>query len=125
MGCGPGAKLTVAWISGHFWPDDLLEKAQDLARLGVATLHCILGEDQVAVDAELKRPLGPGDEGEALNDMLVVAENFIRHTDGTRGVVSGYAVFKRNGEGLVHGASRVRCPICRAEVYQPGTTGAS
>ena len=59
----------------------------------MAFLHGEFGVEQFVVDFEFKGSLAAGDEGEAFDDVLVIAENIVRHTGGARPVISGHAVF--------------------------------
>ncbi len=88
----PGS--VILRIGRDVWPDDLPEKFQNLARLRVTSLDCLLREDQLVVYPELKRPFCAGNEGERLDDVLIIGKNFSRHTDGSFCVVSRNAVFK-------------------------------
>lgn len=54
-----------------------------------------LGKERLAVDNEMKNAFAACNEREALNDVMVIAHDFVRHTGGTRPIISGNAVFKR------------------------------
>lgn len=64
-----------------------------------------LGKERLAVDDKMKNALAARNECEAFNDVMVIAHDFVRHTGGTRPIISGNAVFKRYhvfGHGLLH-----------------------
>jgi hypothetical protein len=58
-----------------------------------------LGEDQFAVHAHLEAAPGAGDQGEAGNALLVVAQQPFRQTGGFGEVVSGAAVLDADLSG--------------------------
>lgn len=65
-------------------------------------LHCLFRVNQIPVDFELKSPPAAGDKRETFNDVLVMAEDVIRHTDGAFAVVSRNAVFEGDCVFLFH-----------------------
>ena len=69
-----------------------LEKLGDFTRLGVAT-DGLLAEDQFIVHDHFKPPLARGNQGQRLNGVGIVLEQFVRQTDGAGRVVSLHAVF--------------------------------
>lgn len=48
----------------------------------MAFLNCFLGKDELIIDFYLKNTAAAGDKSQAFNQMLVIAENFGRRTDG-------------------------------------------
>ena len=69
-----------------------LEKLGDFTRLGVAT-DGLLAEDQFIIHDHFKSPLARGNQGQGLDGVGVVLEQFVRQTDGAGRVVSLHAVF--------------------------------
>ena len=69
----------------------------DLARVGVTALF-LLAEDQIVVQADFEHASIGGVQAERLDVGLELFEQFIRQTDGARGVVSNGAVFHGDGE---------------------------
>jgi len=55
--------------------------------------QALLGKDQFAVDRDFEYAAVRGDEGEDLDVLFKVFQEFVRQTDGARGVVSNRAVF--------------------------------
>lgn len=73
--------------------DLFFEPVEDFAGFGVAA-QGFLGEEGFAVDFEFKGALGAGDEGETVDDMLIIGQDIGRRPDGAFTVVSRYAVFE-------------------------------
>jgi hypothetical protein len=69
-----------------------LEQLADLIYFGVPTCF-LLGIDQVAVDHDLENTALRRDELPRSNTRLKLCEQFLRHPDGARGIVSLRAVF--------------------------------
>ena len=69
-----------------------LEKLGDFTRLGVAT-DGLLAEDQFIIHDHFKSPLARGNQGQGLDGVGVILEQFVRQTDGAGRVVSLHAVF--------------------------------
>lgn len=67
--------------------------------------QCFLRKEQLTVDPEIEDAACAGDKGEGFDHVLIVAQDFRRHTDGPIKVVSGDAVFKSDAIGLVHSHS--------------------
>lgn len=65
----------------------------------------LLRKEQLTVDPEIEGAARAGDKGERFDHMLIVAEDFCRHTDGPIQVVSGHTVFKGDAIGLIHSHS--------------------
>jgi hypothetical protein len=55
--------------------------------------NLFFGENQAIVDSYIKDAFAAHNKGKALNDVLVVAQNVIRHTDGSLTIVSRDAIF--------------------------------
>lgn len=51
----------------------MAEDVQNLTGLGVATLFRFLGKEQFTIDGQLESPSTGGDEGQFVDDVLVVA----------------------------------------------------
>ena len=66
------------------------------------TPNLLLRVKQLIVYLKLKRALAASNKREFFNDVLVIAQNIIRHTDGTCCIVSGHAIFKRNRIFFLH-----------------------
>ena len=66
------------------------------------TPQLLLGVEQLIVHFELKCPFTTGNKCKLFDDVLVIAQNIIRHTDGTRCIVSRHAIFKRNCVFILH-----------------------
>jgi len=65
-----------------------------LARLGM-TIELFLGKNQFPIDRHLKRPTCARNQVPLADEGLdlTLSQNFLRQTDGTRGVVSSRAIF--------------------------------
>lgn len=85
--------LLIAGIWLYIGADVFFEEFQDFARVGVS-FERFFGIKYFAVHFELKRATGTGDKGKLFDNMLVIGEDFVRHTDGTGAVVSRDAVFE-------------------------------
>ena len=68
------------------------EQAKDLARLRVST-NFLLGVQEFPVNSELECPFGAHEERIVFNDMLIIGQNVVRHTDGALGIVSRHTIF--------------------------------
>ena len=79
-----------------------MEQGQNFTRFGVSLLHRLFGVNQIPVDFKLKSPTAAGDKRETFDDVLIMAENVIRHTDGAFAVVSRNAVFEGDCVFLFH-----------------------
>jgi len=66
---------------------------------------CFLGKDLVAIDGDFKQTARTGDQVPITNMNLDFAfvQDFVRQTDGARGVASSRAVFKCDvGNAVLH-----------------------
>lgn len=95
----------VARVGWRVRADVLSEHGQDFAWLRVPAKR-LLREEQCIVDPKIEDAARSGDEGEGFDQVLVVAQNICRRTDGPFQVVSGYAVFE--GEAVFFGHGEVR-----------------
>ena len=80
-------------VNRYVWPDNLFEECQNLSWLRMPFLYRLLRKNKLAVNLHLKRPFATGDKGKRFDNVLILTQNFIRHTDGSLAVVSGYAIF--------------------------------
>lgn len=87
------------WL--HVGANELFEQCQHLTRLGMAA-ELFFREEQLTVYPEVKGTLTAHDKRKRVDDVLVVAQNIFRHTDGAFAVVSGHAIFKRNRVFFLH-----------------------
>ena len=55
-----------------------------------------LREQDLTVDNDVEYTLGPGDQGQLADDMLIVAEKITRRAHGTVAIVSRHAVGDRD-----------------------------
>lgn len=69
-----------------------LEKLSNFTGLHVAA-RCFLAVNQVVTHTDFESPAARGPQRDGLNVGRVLREKFLRQTDGSRGVVSHYAVF--------------------------------
>jgi hypothetical protein len=80
-----------------------------LAWLGVATERQ-LAKDQRITDGDFKPSAGRWDQGDRFNLVAELAEEFVRQTDGARGVFSLHAVLDAHFY-FVHWILRLNTPI--------------
>lgn len=80
--------LFATGVGGYVRSYDLLEDRQDLSRFRVPFLHRLLGKHEIVVNPELKGAPGAGDQIQIFDDVLIITQQFVRHTDGARCVIS-------------------------------------
>ncbi len=88
--------LLIAGVWFYVGADVFFEEFQDFARVGVPFEH-FFGIKYFIIHFELKRATGTGDKGKLFDNVLVIGEDFVRHTDGTGAIVSRDAVFEGDG----------------------------
>ncbi len=62
----------------------------------------LLRVEQFIIHFELKSAFAASNKRKFFNDVLVMAQNIIRHTDGACCIVSRHAIFKRNRVFFLH-----------------------
>mgnify|MGYP007072873752 CR=1 FL=1 len=85
----------------HVGANQFLKQLQHFPRLGM-TAKLFFREEHLIVHPELKGTLTAHNKRKGVDDVLIVAQNIFRHTDGAFAVVSGHAVFKRDRVFVLH-----------------------
>ena len=79
------------------------------------TPQLLLRVEHLVVHLKFERPFAASNKRKFINDVLVVAQNIIRHTDGTRCIVSRHAIFKRNRIFFFHRVTSIGRLCCKNE----------
>ena len=104
-------KPLILGIRLHVRAYNFFKQFQHLPGFSMAA-KLLLGIKQLIVHLELKCPLGSGNKRKLFNDVLVVAQNIIRHTDGACRVVSRHAIFEGNRIVFFHRVTSVDLMHC-------------
>jgi hypothetical protein len=93
--------LFIAGIFLYVGTDKFLKQGQDFAGFCM-TADCFLGEEHLTIHFDIKNPFCAHNQGEVVDNVLVILEQIGRRPDGPFAVVSRYAVGQRNIVLLVH-----------------------
>lgn len=96
--CLPELRLGIRL---HTRANQFLKQVQHFPRLGVPA-ECFFGKNAFPINFDVKNPFGAGNKRELVNNVLIIAENVFRHTDGARTVVSRHAVFEADIVFFIH-----------------------
>ena len=99
--------MRIGW---HVRTNKFFKQLQHLALFGV-TAGLLLGIEQFVIYPNIEHTFGAGNKRKRINEMLVMREDIIRRTDGSRAVVSRHAVFEGYLIFFVHVASVRSGPV--------------